>query len=273
MSEANGLPVTPVAGPEGPSSVPSVSPPPLGLTLASLLRADFTSQARNRRAWVLSVALPLILLFALFAGNGKDRLGDPSVRVASCLTLGIASIAVLAYSLSVARDRELGVFQRLRVAPAPSWAIMCSRLVVQVASILAMAVVLLVTAAIFVSVRLSAGAYVLTLVVVVVSSAEFLGIGQALVGLIKSPDTVNAVGRLLYIPLFALGVFGHTTIFGRPFELISRWSPAGAVAALLSGAMHPATWSFQTWFALLASLAYAVVFAGLGIRWFQWTSR
>ena len=105
------------------------------------------------------------------------------------------------------------------------------------------------------------------------SSAVFLGVGQALVGLIKSPDTVNAVGRLSYLPLFALGLFAHSTIFGTTFETIARWSPGGAVATLLAGAMQPATWGADTWWALLASILYAVVFAGIGIRWFRWSTR
>jgi hypothetical protein len=37
--------------------------------------------------------------------------------------------------------------------------------------------------------------------------------------------------------------------------------------------MHPAAWSADTWWALLASLLYSGVFAGIGIRWFQWSTR
>jgi hypothetical protein len=37
--------------------------------------------------------------------------------------------------------------------------------------------------------------------------------------------------------------------------------------------MHPAAWSADTWWALLASVLYSAVFAGIGIRWFQWSTR
>jgi hypothetical protein len=89
-------------------------------------------------------------------------------------------------------------------------------------------------------VSLDPAAYLLTLLVVIFSSAVFLGVGQALVGLLKSPDTVNAVGRLSFLPLFALGLFGHSQFFGTTFATIALWSPGGAVVTLLSGAMHPA---------------------------------
>jgi ABC-2 type transport system permease protein len=247
--------------------------PALAEIFRALLEADFTVQLRNNRALLLSFALPLVLLYALFASVAAKRgivLGDPRFKVAAAMTLGMASIAILGYSMTVARDREKGVFQRLRVTPAPTWAIMTSRLIVQVAANLAMALVLLVAADLFVGVSLAAGAYLLTLICVILSSALFLGVGQALAGLVKSADTLNAVGRIAYLPLFAVGLFGQSTIFGTTFELVSRWSPGGTVETLLSGAMNPSSWSSDTWLALVVSTAYSAVFAGIGIRWFQW---
>src|SRR5207253_1228877 len=255
------------------TSAPPVHPPMLSGILRALLEADVTVHLRNGRALVLTFLLPLVLLYGLTAGKRRAQLGGPIVDVALALTLGIASIAILGYTATVARDRELGVFQRLRVTPAPTWTIMLSRLAVQIVSMLAMTVVVLVVAAIVEKVSLDPAAYLLTLLAVIFSSAVFLGVGQALVWLLKSADTVNAFGRLTYRRLVALGIFGHSTIFGTTFETISRWSPGGAVATLLAGAMQPAAWSADTWWALLASILYAVVFAGIGIRWFQWSTR
>src|SRR5207302_351686 len=255
------------------TSAPPVHPPTLSGILRALLEADFTVQLRNGRALTLTFRLPLVLRYRLSAGKRRAQLGGPIIDVALALTLGIASIAILGYTASVARDRELGVFQRLRVTPAPTWTIMLSRLAVQIVSMLVMSVVVLVAAAVVENVTLDPVAYLLTLLAVIFSSAVFLGVGQPLVGLIKSPDAVNAVGRLSYLPLFALGLFAHSTIFGTTFETIARWSPGGAVVTLLAGAMQPAAWSADTWWALLASVFYAVVFAGIGIRWFQWSTR
>jgi ABC-2 type transport system permease protein len=256
-----------------PLASPSLRAPALTEIFRALLEADFTVQLRNNRALLLSFALPLVLLYGLFVQRRGIALGDPQFRVASALTLGMASIAILGYSMTVARDREKGVFQRLRVTPAPTWTILASRLLVQVAAILAMALVLLVAADLFESVSLTAEAYLLTFISVIFSSALFLSVGQALAGLIKSADTLNAVGRLAYLPLFALGLFAHSTVFGTTFELVSRWSPGGTVETLLTGAMNPSSWNSDTWLALAVSTAYSVVFAGIGIRWFQWGAR
>src|SRR4029077_3247974 len=138
-----------------PSAVrtPLVSPPlrapALSEIFRALLQADFIVLLRNNRALLLSFALPLVVLFAFFASKFYVKLGDPQFRVASALTLGMASIAILGYSMTVARDREKGVFQRLRVTPAPTWTIMTSRLLVQVAAIMAMAILVLVAADLF----------------------------------------------------------------------------------------------------------------------------
>jgi ABC-2 type transport system permease protein len=240
--------------------------------LRSLLRADFVSQARNARALLGTLVLPVVYVVVLSTGKRAVALGGPKFGVASSLVAGMGLIAVAGYSLTLARHRELGVFQRLRVAPVPTWEIMVSRLIIQVGAMLGMAVIVLAVAVIGFSLHLAAGAWLLTLAMVVVGGAEFLGIGQAIVGLIRSSETVRAVAPVVFVPLFVLSIFAHLAKFGSTLEIVSRWSPGGAVATVLGGAMQPSTWGLQTWGALFASIAYAAVFAGIGIRWFRWTS-
>jgi ABC-2 type transport system permease protein len=247
--------------------------PALGPTLAALLEVELAVQLRNYRSLLLTFVMPIVVLVALFANKRAATLADPKVRVSLVIMLGMATIAIFGYALNVARDRDAGVFQRLRVTPAPTWAIMMSRLVVQVVVILLMAIVVLVVARILQDVTLDALAYVLTLAVVIVGAAVFLGIGQALVGLVRSADTLNAVSRMVYIPIFALGLLGRTDILGSTVENIARWSPGGIVATTLGAAMSPATWGSDAWWSLLACAGYAAVFVFLGIRWFQWGTR
>ncbi len=253
--------------------LPKLSSPSLKLTLRALLRADFVSQARNLRALVGTLVLPVVYVVVLSTGKRAVAMGGPKFGVASSLVAGMGLIAVAGYSLTLARHRELGVFQRLRVAPVSTWEIMVSRLIVQVAAMLGGAIIVLSVAAIGFSLHLSAGAWLLTLAMVIVGGAEFLGIGQAIVGLIRSSETVRAVAPVLFIPLFVLSIFSHLDVLGSTFEIVSRWSPGGVVATILAGAMQPGTWTLETWGALVATVGYAAVFAGIGIRWFKWTSR
>ena len=241
--------------------------------MRSLLRADFVSQVRNARALLGTLVLPVMYLVLLSTGKRAVALGGPKFSVASSLVGGMGLIAVAGYSLTLARHRELGVFQRLRVAPITTWEIMVSRLIVQVAAMLGMAVIVMAVAVIGFSVRLSVGAWLLTLAMVVVGGAEFLGIGQAIVGLIRSAETIRAIAPVIFIPLFVLSIFAHLNVLGSTFEIVSRWSPGGVVATTLAAAMQPSTWTLGTWGSLAATIGYAAVFAGIGIRWFKWTSR
>src|SRR5256884_2060190 len=202
-------------------SAPSINPPTLSGILRALLGADLTVQLRNGRALLLTFFPPLAVFYGLSTAKRSAQLGGPIVNVALALTLGIALIAILGYTASVARDRELGVFQRLRVTPAPTWTIMVSRLAVQILSMLAMSVVVLVAAAVVGNERLDPPAYLLTLAMVIFISAVFLGVGQAFVGLIKSVGIVYAVVRLSFLPLAALCLFAHSTDFGSTFDTIA----------------------------------------------------
>ncbi len=254
-------------------SSPRLSRPSIGQTMRSLVRADFITQRRNMGALLGSLVLPVVYLVGLSTGKRAVALGGLRFGVASSLVGGMALIAIAGYSLTLARHRELGVFQRLRVAPIPTWEIMASRLIVEVAAVLGMAVIVLVAAVVGFSLRLSAGAWVLTLVMVVVSAAEFLGIGQAIVGLVRSSEMVRAIAPVVFIPLFVLSILSHVRKFGSVFDIVSRWTPGGVIATILAGAMEPRTWTLQTWGALGASIGYALVFTAVGIRWFKWTSR
>ena len=246
--------------------------PGIGLILTSLFDADLRVQLRNGRALAVSLFLPIVLMYTLGAGK-RGAIFPAGSRLAIAIGVGITSVAILGYTATVARDRETGVFQRLRVTPAPTWAIMSSRLAVQVLSIVVMTEVVFIVGRVILNLTLDPGAYALTMAVAVLGAAEFLSIGQAIVGLLKSADTVNAVGRLLYIPLFALGLISNVSVFGSTLETIARWSPGGALISMLAGAIAPATWNSDNSRSVLMSLAYTFVFAALGIRWFQWEVR
>ncbi len=84
---------------------------------------------------------------------------------------------------------------------------------------------------------LSALDYLLELLVALLGSVVFLAIGQALVGLVKRADTVNAMGRLLYIALALLGIFGQNGELSGTWGAIARWSPIGDVMRLLAGVL------------------------------------
>lgn len=256
------------------SSEPEISTrPQLQLIIRSLLRADGIMLFKGRRSLILSIALPIILLVISDKGKLTNNVGGGRFIVGLCICYGLMSTALMGYSVLTAQDRERGVFQRLRVTPAPTWAIMVSRLAVRLLASLIIALVVVIVGSQMHKLKLGFGSYVLVLAVSVLAGAVFLSIGQALVGLVRSADTVNAAARILYIALIFLGVLGLSGGLGATFETISKWTPVGITMTLFAGVMKLSAWGARDSESILAAVGYVVVFTAIGVRWFQWDSR
>jgi ABC-2 type transport system permease protein len=249
--------------------------PATSLIFRSLFRADFTVLLRNARTLILNIALPIFILVitSLRGGSGAAGFDGAVFDIALALTYGLMSSSLIGYSLTVARDREAGVFQRLRVTPAPTWAIMSSRLLVQIVLDLIMTVIVVALGVILRHLDLSVAQVLLVVVVSIVGGAMFLAIAQAIVGLVRSATVVNALGRVFYVIFLLLGLLGSSGLLGTTVKAISDWSPVGAMINLYGGVLELANWNWTDTTGLIATAAYIVVGAFIGIRWFRWDAR
>jgi len=236
----------------------------------SLLRADFKTQWRNRRSVIMLVIVPVIILIS-WKGL-VEKLGGPFI-LASCTTIGLTAIGLMGYSNSIARDRDKGVFQRLRVAPISSSYIMMSRLTVQLAMILLVTTVVFISGFYFDKISITPAGYALGFLASIIGGAVYLGLGQAIVGLIRNAETVNSTTRLVYFLFIIVGMLGEVGILGHEIGNLVHWSPYGTVNSILAAGMKPSMWNFQTSIALLATIAYAVLSSMIGIKKFRWNSR
>lgn len=244
--------------------------PKTSAALTSLLRADFTTQWRNRRSSILILLVPVLILIS-WKGI-IDKMGG-AFALSTCITLGLIAVGLMGYSNSVARDRDKGVFQRLRVTPVPTWSIMVSRLLVQFAMILLLTAVVFIAGFYFDKISLAPIGYALTFFTAIVGGALYLGLGQMIVGLVKNAETVNSTTRLVYFVFIMVGIVGDLGALGPDFKNGVHWSPYGTVKTILSASMEPATWSNQTTLALLATVVYAIIFGTLGIKKFKWSTQ
>ena len=247
--------------------------PPLGLVFSSLLRADFLVFLKHRRALIISMVLPAFVLVSTSGTRATNKFGGAEFVIGLAISYGLLSTALIGYALTVARDREKGVFQRLRVTPAPAWTIMTSRLVMQIAANLIISIVVVIIGSVIHHLSPSPGQYALVLLVSVLAGAVFLSLGQTLVGLVESADSVQAAARVLFAVLILLGILGQSGALGTFWSSVARWSPVGVVMTLFAGVLDLHTWYSRDTFSVLASVGYIVVFAGIGIRWFHWDAR
>ncbi len=228
---------------------------------------------RNTRLLVLSALLPLLLLIVIHGGKAESRLGGSLFIIAVSLTVGLLSTSIIGYVMTVARDREKGVFQRLKVTPAPTWAIMLSRLLVQIVLNLIVAVVVLIVGSGLHNLSLGAGEYAAALLTSILGAAVFLSIGQALVGLLKSAGTIIATGTIVYMVLIYLGILGVSGLLGATLQTISIWTPVGTVMTVFETVIKETAWNGHAAMALLTCFLYTALFGFVGIKWFRWEAR
>jgi len=237
----------------------------------TLLRADFRVQWRQRRSLIMSIIVPVIFLISW--KSLIPVIGAASV-LSICMAVGLPAVGLMGYSLTIARDRERGIFQRLRAAPVPTWIIMSSRLIVQLSVIAIMALVTIAIAGWVDKISVSTLNIVLLLVASLIGGMSFLAIGQFIVAFIQGSEAVNSAARLIYFPIAIVGALGSIGLFGKTVENIVQWSPLGTTKVLLIAAMEPSTIFTQSVLVALAvTLGYGIVFAGIGIRYFKWTGK
>jgi ABC-2 type transport system permease protein len=255
------LPVTPPA----PRQLPTNR-----TVFLSLLKADLTTQWRNRRASVMVVLVPIVIVMAwkfmipIFGG---------AFVIANAITLGLNAIGLMGYTNSIARDREKDIFQRLRVTPAANWTIMGSRLTVQIVMITLMTIICMIVAYQFDHITLPAISYLAGILTAICGGALYLALGQTIVGLIKNPETVNATSRLIYIGFIMVGIFSETHAMGDFMFKAIKYTPYGAVETIVGRALTPSSWNKEATVGVLLTLGYTIVFAYLGIKWFKWSAK
>lgn len=261
---------TTISTPLPTTQVQPLTLPSMGSVFSALLRADLIAQWRNRRSSIMVILIPVIILMSWKAL--VERFGG-AFALSNCITVGLNAIGLMGYSNSIARDRDKGIFQRLRVAPASNWAIMASRLTVQLIMITLMTVIIFIVGYKFDNITMTSGGYILGFLVAVAGGAVYLSLGQVIVGLIQNPETVNATTRLVYFAFIMIGMFGEFGMLGAQIGEITKYSPYGVVKTIVSAGLTPATWTTSTTTALLVTFGYTAVFTILGVRWFRWSTR
>lgn len=244
--------------------------PSSGQVFMSLFKADLTTQWRNRRASLMVVLLPVIIVIAW---KGLIRQSDGIFVLSNAITLGLNAIGLMGYSNTIARDREKDIFQRLRVTPSPNWTIMGSRLAVQLVMITLLTIVVMVVGAQYDHVVLTPQGYVIGFLTAIIGGAVYLALGQAIVGRITNPETVQATSRLIYIAFIMIGMFGSFNQLGDFFNTVSKYTPYGTVNVIVAAGLKPSSWTASTTTNLLITLGYTVIFAYLGIKWFKWSTK
>lgn len=238
-----------------------------------LLRAGVTALGRNRRALIMTFALPVILFLmgeAMTAHAAGSRAAMTGGIALFALNSGLFAIGLMSFAIDLAVARERGIFRRLLCAPVPAWYLPASALVVQLPAILLQSL-LVVALALGFGARLSFAGMLLTVPESLLIGAMALACGQLLAGLIRSSAAVHAASRLLLFGLvfFLEGSYGGTKYWPSWLHAVSDWSPVRLGMDLLAnGASGQISLPWLAHAGLI--LAWTMVLSVIGLRYFQW---
>lgn len=251
-------------------------PAPAG-TFAALLRADFIAITHSAVVLMLNFIVPVFIVVLLgrrgTASALAGAIGGDAFAIALALTIGLMTSSLFGYSLALARDREAGVFQRLRLTPTPTWQIMGSRLLLQLVADLVMTAIVVVVSAVMRHAAFGAGRLLLLVGISVLGGAMFLALAQALVALVRSAAAVSAVSRFAYVVLLLFGLIGVSGALGPTVQAIGAWTPVGALINAYAGAGGLTSWGWSSTAGMIAIVGYTVIGVYVGVRWFSWSTR
>jgi ABC-type multidrug transport system permease subunit len=243
-----------------------------GLMVWSLMRRGLNEILRVPGAALPGMLAPTIFLLGLTAvfGNLKDLPGYPTDSFMSFILpvsyMQAAGFTGAATGVNLARDIELGWFDRLLVLPVPRWALLAG-------TVFSASLRVLLPYTLLTTVALILGAHwpgIDGLAIAVLCGMVFAAImacfGVSLALIFKT----QSAAPLMQAGTFILVLF---TAAYAPLDLLAGWlhdvaviNPVNHVlTAVRQGFIGPVTWS-HTWPGLLTLAALALAFGALAVR-------
>lgn len=232
------------------------------LTLSELLRF-----ARNPMGMVFTLLFPVIF-FALFGlPNVQGKLGGAAAGpylLVSFATYGLMLTAVSNFGLTIAREREMGWYRLLRVAPLSGLQAVAAKVTQALIVGLASVLLLFLFAGVAGGVWLPFGEALVVTVKLLLGMVPFLLLGLALAYLLSANAAVPIVNLLVLLLAFGSGLFIPLEAAPTFIRTIAPYLPSYHMAELGWGTLGaPNTGSAATHWLWLAG--YALVFGAVAL--------
>ncbi|MFI8254847.1 ABC transporter permease [Streptomyces filamentosus] len=240
---------------------------PVGRMIAAQTALETRMLLRNGEQLLLTVIIPSLLL-VLFStvdvvdtGEGKavDFLA-PGV-----LALAVMSTAFTGQAIATGFERRYGVLKRLGASPLPRWALMTAKtLAVLVTEVLQ---VLLLTAIAFGLGWSPHGNPLAVLLLLVLGTAAFSGLGLLMAGTLRAEATLAAANLVFLLLLVGGGVIVPPEKFGAAGDVLALL-PISALSDGLRDVLRDG--AGMPWADAGILAAWAVLGLGAAARFFRW---
>ncbi|MGW9079351.1 ABC transporter permease [Streptomyces kronopolitis] len=248
------------------------APRPGAAPLPRMIRAQAALETRmllrNGEQLLLTVVIPALLLVLFSAVDIVDTgSGKPVDFLApGVLALAVMSTAFTGQAIATGFERRYGVLKRLAVSPLPRWALMtaktCAVLVTEVLqTVLQTAIALALGWS-------PQGGPLPVLLLLVLGTAAFSGLGLLMAGTLKAEATLAAANLVFLLLLVGGGVIVPLTKFPAAAQSVLQFLP---VSALSDGLRDVLQHGAGTPWADLGILAvWAVLGLGAAAKFFRW---
>jgi len=186
---------------------------------------DLRQSFKSVRHVVWSLLFPIFMMFTFSFRYGAS---EPDVSFLNFLIPGIVGMTAMFGSInetmSIVWDKSLGVFDRILAAPVSSTSIVIGKTMAgAVMGVISALVLLIIGSSLF---GVSFANIGFALLIVVLASFSFTGIGTIISGLASEPREAMMLSNLLRFPMMFLGgVFFPVEAMPMPLPYIARFLP------------------------------------------------
>jgi ABC-2 type transport system permease protein len=228
-------------------------------SLPKLIWVEIKLFSREPITVIFSFAFPLVMLLvlaAVFGNEAEEEFRDAipvDYYVPGYLSVVIASIGLVGLPVHLATYRERGILRRFSASSVSPWSLFAAQVAVSFAVAVVGSVLLVVAAALIYDAQLPESPARLVLAFGV-STLSFVSLGFLLGTLVATARAAQAVGLLLFLPMWMLSGAGPPReVMGGGMRAISDALPLTYVVTALQDA----------WLGLGSSVTELVVLAGI----------
>jgi ABC-2 type transport system permease protein len=237
------------------------------MTAATHFRYELVRSSRNRIFYGVTLALPLVLFYAVASGQRRatmDGISFPLYFMTAMAVYG-AMFAAVSPGARIARDRSFGWTRQQRLTPLRARTDIAAK--VLTAYLIALpSVVLVFLAGASLGVRLDAAQWLEIGGLLLAGLAPFIAMGIVLGYLLRADTLTPAIGGI--VVLFALvgGVYGFQLAHSGPLFDVMKAIPSYWLVQAGKTALGGGSWPAQGWIVIAAWTAILVVAASLAYR-------
>jgi ABC-2 type transport system permease protein len=243
-------------------------------------RFQLTSLARNRRAVVLGLIFPVVLLVmfnsVFVSGDDTVDLAGATITAHAYFTAAMLAYAILGsafnqLAIGLVNQRESGQLKRLRGTPVPAWTYVVATVLRVVATVGLMTVVVLAIGRFAYHVPISAEALGEIVLYVVLGTATMCSVGIAATTVVTDVDSASAALPFAAVLLaFISGIFVAVDQLPGWLASVGRFFPVYHLAAGLQTALGITGDTALSGSNVLALALWALAGIAFAARRFRW---